>query len=177
MNEMADQAAKLEAQRKVKVDKPLERKIVLTLLKEEVKTNWQRRVNNDLGNHQVAEINNQVSTWKLHNINGIKHLIRLITGHHFLNSFQSHIRPNMISKYCTCGQTETLHHFLFTCQRFTRFRQKWLMKIYHVTGDLDVFQWATYKTVFGQREDLTDNENRKLQESTCEYILNTNRFC
>ena len=155
--------------------RPLERKIVLTILRQQVLTNWQRRVNLELCNHQIAEINNQVTSWKLYNMKGSKHMLRLITGHHFLNSFQSHI-SSKITKYCTCGQVESVYHFLFTCQKYTRYRQRWLLKIFNITGNPDVLQHTTYKTAFGQRSDLTDDENRKLQESTCEYISETQRF-
>ena len=141
-----------------------------------MKNNWQRRVDTELGNHQIAEINNRVSTWKLYNLHGIQHLYRLISGHHFLNSFQAHLRPNKLTKHCDCGQTESLHHFLFTCQRYIRFRQRWLTKIFHITGNPGALNYATYQTVFGQRKDLTDAENKRLQESTCEYILETQRF-
>ena len=155
--------------------RPLERKIVLTILREQVITNWQRRVDHDLCDHQIAEINKQVLSWKLYNTKGSKHLQRLITGHHFLNSFQSHI-SSKITKYCTCGQVETLYHFLFTCQKYTRYRLRWLSKIFNITGNPDVLHHTTFKTAFGQRNDLSDSENKKLQESTCEYIIETQRF-
>ena len=154
INEMADQAAKEEAKRKVDVQRPLERKIVLTVLREQVNSNWQRRVDIELGNHQIAEINKEVTTWKLFNIHGSRHLSRLISGHHSLNSFQSILRPNRITKSCDCGQTESVYHFLFTCQRYTRFRQKWFAKIFSVTGNPEELHHPTFKTVFGQRKDL-----------------------
>ena len=156
--------------------RPLEQKITSSILRQEVLNNWQRRVDNDLSNHQVMEMNGLVRTWKIYHHKGWKHLTRLITGHHFLNSFQSKINPNKISKSCNCGQIESLHHFLFTCQKYTRYRQKWFKQIYNITGNPTSLTCVSYKTAFGQREDLSADANSKLQASTCQYILETKRF-
>ena len=175
---MADQAAKEEAIQK-KSDarnRPLERKIVLINIKQEILGNWQRRVDIELGDHKVMEINNRVKSWKFFNIRGSIHLIRLITGHHFLNSFQSKIHPARISKYCSCGQVETIHHFFFSCQKYTRLRQKWTHTVVGITEDLEILNSMSLTTAFGQRDDLSEGKNRQLQESICVYIQETKRF-
>jgi ribonuclease HI len=175
INEMADQFAKEEAAKVNKTQIPLERKIVLTHLKQEVLVNWQRRVNLELSNHQIMEINNRVKDWKIFNTKESKHLTRMITGHHFLNTFQSKINSKT-SKYCSCGQTETIHHFLFSCQRYNRFRQRWTHRVVCITEDLEDLNHMSLTTAFGQREDLSEEKNRNLQESACMYINETNRF-
>jgi ribonuclease HI len=176
INEMADIIAKKEAAKQNNIQRPLERKIVLTNLKQQVLTNWQRRVDHELTNHQITEVNNTVKSWKIHNVNGSKHLVRLATGHHFLNSFQSKINSRTL-RNCSCGQAETMHHYLFLCQKYVRFRQKWQHRVAGITEDLDVLNDPmSLTTAFGQRIDLSDEKNRELQESTCKYILDTNRF-
>ena len=122
------------------------------------------------------EINSFVKSWKIHDLPGSKHLIRLITGHHFLNSFQSKLNPSGISRNCSCGQVETLNHYLFLCQKYMRFRQSWIHKIVGVTEDLEDLNYVSLTTAFGQREDLSDKQNRALQESICKYIQDTGRF-
>ena len=153
INEMADIIAKEEAAKQIRNLRPLERKIVLTSLKQEVLSNWQRRVDNELANHQITEVNSMVKSWKIYNINGSKHLTRLATGHHFLNSFQSKINLKT-PKNCSCGQIETMHHYFFLCQKYVRFRQKWHHRVAGITEDLDVLNQMTLATAFGQRTDL-----------------------
>ena len=70
INEIADQAARDEAKKQINDSRPLERKTVLINLKHQVLTNWQRRVDHELANHQVAEINNTVRSWNIYNIKG-----------------------------------------------------------------------------------------------------------
>ena len=175
INEMADMTAKEEADRRLHVKRPLERKIVLTHAKEQVLINWQRRVDHELSNHQVMEINEIVKSWKIHNFNSSKHLIRLVTGHHFLNSFQSKVN-NSISKNCSCGQVETMHHYLFLCQKYMRYRLKWHYEVVGITEDIEAYNRISLTTAFGQRSDLSDEKNRLLQESLCKYIQETKRF-
>ena len=175
MNEIADVIARQEATKQMKLHRPLERKITLTNLKQQVLLNWQRRVNLELADHQITEINVIVKTWKIYNTSGSKHLMRLVTGHHFLNSFQCKINPRTL-KNCSCGQTETLHHYLFLCQKYTRFRLKWQHRVVGITEDMGMLNKMSLSTVFGQRIDLSEEKNRQLQESTCGYILDTNRF-
>ena len=176
INEMADQAAKVEARKQINNHlKPLERKIVLMNLRHQVLTNWQRRVDHELINHQVVEINKVVNSWKIFNVKGSNHLTRLATGHHFLNSFQSKINPKT-SKYCSCGETETVHHYLFTCQKYLRFRLRWKHQVVGIVEDLEEFNSMSWTTAFGQRTDLSAEKNRQLQESICNYILETKRF-
>ena len=177
INEVADQTAKEEARTNKKVHRPLERKILLNNLKQEVLVNWQRRVEFELSNHRITEINNQVKSWKIINNRESKHLTRLITGHHYLNSFQSKLNPIKISNYCSCGRAvETMHHFLFTCQKYTRIRQKWIHKVVGITEELDTLRQMSLTTAFGQRDDMSEEKNRQLQESICSYIRDTNRF-
>ena len=176
LNEIADMVAKEEAAKQIKVQRPLERKVVLTYLRQQVLINWQRRVNIELSNHQVSEINPDVNMWKIHNLKGTNHLIRLITGHHYLNSFQSKLYPLKISKNCSCGQEETLHHFLFQCQKYMRLRQKWHYKVVGIIEDTEALNNMSLATPFGQREDISEEKNRLLQESICTYIMETKRF-
>ena len=176
LNEIADVVAKEEAAKRMKVQRPLERKVVLTHLKQQVLKNWQRRVDIELSNHQVSEINAAVNTWKMHNIKGINHLMRLITGHHFLNSFQSKLYPSRISKNCSCGQVETLHHFLFLCQKYMRIRLKWYYKVVGIIEEIEALNHMSLTTAFGQRDDLSEEKNKLLQESICTYIMETKRF-
>ena len=176
INELADETAKLEAAKKVNIQRPWERKIALTVLRQEVLKNWQTRVCMELSDHRITEVNSTVNSWSTFNWKGQKHMLRLLTGHHFLNSFQSKLNPTSISENCVCGQKETVHHFLFTCQRYIRYRQKWFYKIYDITGELDALNQVSNKTAFGQREDLTLSENSKLQEAICQYLLETKRF-
>ena len=175
INEMADMTARDEAEKRLQVKRPLERKIVLTHAKEQVLVNWQRRVDHELSNHQVMEINECVKTWKIYNFNSSKHMIRLVTGHHFLNSFQSKVN-NSITKNCSCGQVETMHHYLFLCQKYMRYRLKWQYEVVGITEDTEAFNHISLTTAFGQRGDLSDDKNRSLQESLCKYIQETKRF-
>ena len=176
LNEMADFVAREEAEKQVEVQRPLERKIVLTYLKQQVLGNWQRRVDLELSNHQIMEINNCVKSWKIHNIKGSIHMTRLLTGHHFLNSFQSKLNPSKISRQCSCGQVETLNHYLFLCQKYMRYRQRWKHKVVSITEDLEDWNHMSLTTAFGQREDLSEEKNKTLQESICKYITETKRF-
>ena len=175
INEMADMTAKEEASKRIKVKRPLERKIVLTHAKEQVQVNWQRRVDHELSNHQIMEINKYVGSWKIHNFNSSKHLIRLVTGHHFLNSFQSKLNHS-VSRKCSCGQVETMNHYLFLCQKYMRYRLKWQHKVVGITEDLMALNHISLTTAFGQRSDLSKEKNRLLQESLCNYIEETKRF-
>ena len=128
-----------------------------------------------MSNHQIIEINDKVKSWKIHNIKGSKHIIRLATGHHFLNSFQSKLNPKT-SKYCSCGQVETVHHYLYLCQKYMRFRRRWQHRVVGITEDLEAQNEISMATAFGQRSDLSDEKNRQLQESICDYIAETKRF-
>ena len=175
INEMADVTAKEEAKKLVKIQRPLERKIVLTKLKHEVLTNWQWRVDQELTTHQIIEINSRVRSWKIYNIKGSKHLIRLMTGHHFLNSIQSKLNYRT-SKNCSCGQVETVHHYLFLCQKYMRYRRRWQQRVVGITEDLEAQNAMSLATAFGQRVDLSDDKNLQLQESICDYIAETKRF-
>ena len=175
INEIADQAARDEAKKQINDSRPLERKTVLINLKHQVLTNWQRRVDHELANHQVAEINNTVRSWNIYNIKGSKHLTRLATGHHFLNSFQSKINPKT-SRFCSCGETETVHHYLFTCQKYIRYRLRWQHRVVGIVEDIEELDNMSWTTAFGQRTDVSAEKNRQLQESICDYILETERF-
>ena len=175
INEMADITAKEEASKQTNIQRPLERKVVLMNLKHQVLVNWQRRVDHELTNHQIIEINKMVNSWKIYKNKGSKHLMRLVTGHHFLNSFQSKLNPRT-SKNCSCGQIETVNHYLFLCQKYTRYRERWKYRVVGITEDLEAQNFMSLATAFGQREDLSDEKNRQLQESICDYIMETKRF-
>ena len=145
-------------------------------LRQQVKGNWQRRVDLELTDHQVTEIDKDVMSWRIYNFKGSNHITRLITGHHFLNSFQAKVNPTRISRNCLCGQVETLNHYLFLCQKYIRFRKKWQYKVVSITEDIGALSVMSLATAFGQRLDLTEEQNMKLQESICTYIVQTERF-
>ena len=115
-------------------------------------------------------------SWRIYNFKGSNHMTRLITGHHFLNSFQAKVNPTRISRNCSCGQVETLNHYLFLCQKYIRFRKKWQYKVVSITEDIGALSVMSLATAFGQRLDLTEEQNMKLQESICTYIVQTERF-
>ena len=94
INELADETAKLEAAKKLNIQRPWERKIALTVLRQEVLKNWQTRVCMELSDHRIKEVNSTVNSWSTFNLKGQKHMLRLLVGHHFLNSFQSKLKPN-----------------------------------------------------------------------------------
>ena len=57
-----------------------------------------------------------------------------------------------------------------------RFRLKWQYKVVSITDDIGALNNMSLATAFGQRVDLTEEKNKRLQESVCEYILKTERF-
>ena len=57
-----------------------------------------------------------------------------------------------------------------------RFRQKWQLKVVGITEDIEAQNYMSLTTAFGQREDLSDEKNKQLQESICTYIIDTARF-
>ena len=57
-----------------------------------------------------------------------------------------------------------------------RFRQKWHYKVVGITEDIEAQNHMSLATAFGQRDDLSEENNRLLQESVCTYIIETKRF-
>ena len=175
-NELADKRAKLAAEAANKIITPLDRRIVLILLKEQIIKNWQFRINSEIPQHDSYQTNPIVNSWQLPSIKGIKHVFRLISGHTQLNDFQSKFNPDITSPYCQCGQRETIYHYLLKCQLYMRHRHNWFNTVFKITGDISTFNNISLSTLYGQRKDLTIKSNTELLKSTINYIHKTKRF-
>ena len=52
----------------------------------------------------------------------------------------------------------------------------WNNPVVSITEDIGALSVMSLATAFGQRLDLTEEQNMKLQESICTYIVQTERF-
>ena len=181
INEEADELAKRAAQGSIKVNKVVirDRKVHIINLREKVKNNWQFRVDELLSNHRIFEINNKVMQWKQHK-NIMSHCMyirmkQLISGHHDLNSSKSLITGE--SNQCTCGQVESFDHYLFLCEKYSRFRFNWGMKVSMVLDkSRESVRSIELGRLLGQDMSLSSEKNEQLLLAMLEYMQSTKRF-
>ena len=180
-NELADLNAKRAAELSNETMQPQIRKLQSNMIKEKVlKINWNKRYNESIQNPTIHEFLHNVENWIIHNINHnmIPHYNRLISGHNRLNSHQ-HTMGLIESPDCeACNEPETVHHYIYHCERYTRFRHNLFNQICIIDPESNhtSLKDINMQTLIGQRYDLNKDKNQKLLKSFLDYIKETNRF-
>ena len=128
----------------------------MNLREKAVQNNWQFRIDQTLSDHRVSSINSWAGHWKLHkSLMGhpmFKVLRQLVTGHHNLKACSSKITGG--SPTCKCGQLETLEHFLYFCERYSRSRYEWTMNVSDILKTSSVpLRSVSWDILFGQQKD------------------------
>ena len=175
LNELADGKAKEEAKKAQFIANYSERNILNSVIKEKVLVKWQLRVNFQLSDHIIFTINNRVNEMNIVDMQGIHLLFQLISGHNKLNTQQQHWNPNVRSENCRCGHPETVNHFIFRCQRYTRQRYKWQSNVSKLTGNIQDLKYFPLSTLSGQ-SNLPQETNNKLLKCMIKFIVDTRRF-
>ena len=146
-----------------------------------VKHNWKLRIRNETLNNSLAEIMSQSSRWIVHNISHPMFPVynQIFSGHNRLNFHLSRIgvvdSPNCV----TCQEPETVVHFLYHCERYTRSRRQFLNTIRDILiGDYQprLFTDLDLATLAGQKKSLNCKTNQKLCQALLDFIKETNRF-
>ena len=177
LNELADQNAKQAAERCFLTKTP-ERSTLLIDIRESVKSkSWQFRYSNELSNHNVYNINDTVGNWNDFKIeHPLYHIInQFVTCYHSLNSHKSKITN--VSPLCECGEPETVNHFVFHCEKYSRYRRELLNMINYITGknyiklsDFDL------KTLYGQSQIIKKKQNKDILIHMLVFLEKTKRF-
>ena len=105
-----------------------------------------------------------------------KVLRQLVTGHHNLKACSSKITGG--SPTCKCGQLETLEHFLYFCERYSRSRYEWTMNVSDILKTSSVpLRSVSWDILFGQQKDEgKSGTNEKLCLALLNFLGNTKRF-
>ena len=80
-----------------------------------------------------------------------------------------HSKNIVDSPYCTCGDKEDTHHFLFVCHQFTDFRRDLINSV------SDICQPNLNVLLFGDIS-LTFDQNKQIFEAVQEFIIKSKRF-
>ena len=119
------------------------------------------------------------STFNVHNHHGVKLLTRLRVGlshlreHKFRHNFQDSLDP-----FCNCGRhIETTIHFFLHCSNYSNQIKTLFEKIINIKRSLlNQNDSIIVETLFFRSNNLNDEENAWIIESTIEYIITTERF-
>ena len=180
INEYADSVAKDAASRCTNVtSKTPDRKNLLIMINEKIIVNWQFRVNEMLSDHRVFGINPRAGDWKTHkSLMGhpmYKIMKQLISGHHDLSAYKSKITGG--SAVCKCGRIETLEHFLYFCERYSKSRFIWGMEVSNVLEMNSIpLKYVSWETLFGQKGDGNSEMGHKLCLALLNFLQGTKRF-
>ena len=128
-------------------------------------------------NKRIYVINKTAGSWMIHKV---KHPLmstinRLATGHHMLNASRSNITG--CSCLCLCGEPETFYHYIYHCERYSRYRIILLnkinniMQIHHIS-----LVYVPIELLFGQAKDKLAKNNISAVKAFLEYLQSTNRF-
>ena len=129
--------------------------------------------------HRVHAINPRAGQWKSHKaLMGhpmYKTMRQLISGHHGLNAYTSIITGG--SPKCKCGQPETLEHFLYFCERYSKSRFEWTKEVSNVLeGGSVPLRCVSWETLFGQRSVDKAGADEDLCLALLNFLKNTKRF-
>ena len=179
-NELADKNAKESAASTSGVLFQSDRKQFILQLRKKVLSNWNFRFNIFKQNKWIAEIINNVNEWNVHSIIHPLFLTfnQLLSSHNKLN--YSRYRMGMVlSPNCSkCGEPESVFHFVFHCERYTRIRRVLLNKIRTINKNEKArwFSEISFSTLCGQRNDVSLDINKKLLSAFLDFLKETGRF-
>ena len=84
-----------------------------------------------------------------------------------------------LSQNCSkCGEPESVFHFVYHCQRYTRFRRELLNKI-RIINKNEKARWFSeiaVSTLCGQRNDVSLEINKNLLSAFLDFLKETGRF-
>ena len=173
-NEDADRLAKAAARRENTVIYPCERTELKNKIKEMAFDNWQQRVNSVMVNETV--LGAIVNKWIVPRIKNVHWLWQLASGHNKLNKFTSHLNSSA-SPLCECLQVEDAHHFIYSCERYSRLRFDLLNKVNFIceagANTLHAIPWMT---LLGQDSTLSMKKNTEIMKAVIEFVCKTRRF-
>ncbi|CAG2258159.1 unnamed protein product [Mytilus edulis] len=176
-NELADQLAKKAAQEAEKIQSiPIfTKQDIQKGAKDSVMLKWQNRWDtSDKGRRYYAFQQNVKNTLPKDKPSTEIYRITtsLRTGYCNLNSYKSMICPALIDK-CSCGQIETVDHYLLDCENYEEAREKLRSALYFITSKLTLESEVLLAT--------TENDNYKhhiedIQHLLGVFIKDTGRF-
>ena len=73
------------------------------------------------------------------------------------------------SPYCTCGDIEDTHHFLFVCHQFTDLRRD-------LINPVSDFCQPSLNVLLCRDISLTFDQNKQIFEAVQEFIIKSKRF-
>ncbi|VDI56199.1 Hypothetical predicted protein [Mytilus galloprovincialis] len=176
-NELADQLAKKAAQEAEKIQSiPIfTKQDIQKGAKDSVMLKWQNRWDtSEKGRRYYAFQQNVKNTLPKDKPSTEIYRITtsLRTGYCNLNSYKSMICPALIDK-CSCGQIETVDHYLLDCENYEEAREKLRSALYFITSKLTLESEVLLAT--------TENDNYKhhiedIQDLLGVFIKDTGRF-
>ncbi|CAG2219219.1 RNASEH1 [Mytilus edulis] len=176
-NELADQLAKKAAQEAEKIQSiPIfTKQDIQKGAKDSVMLKWQNRWDtSEKGRRYYAFQQNVKNTIPKDKPSTEIYRITtsLRTGYCNLNSYKSMICPALIDK-CSCGQIETVDHYLLDCENYEEAREKLRSALYFITSKLTLESEVLLAT--------TENDNYKhhiedIQDLLGVFIKDTGRF-
>ncbi|XP_063442171.1 uncharacterized protein LOC134722480 [Mytilus trossulus] len=176
-NELADQLAKKAAQEAEKIQSipVFTKQDIQKGAKDSVMVKWQNRWDtSDKGRRYYAFQQNVKNT--LPKDKPSTEIFRITTslrtGYCNLNFYKSTICPALIDK-CSCGQVETVDHYLLDCENYEEAREKLRSALYFITAKLTLESEVLLAT--------TENDNYKhhledIQHLLGVFIKDTGRF-
>ncbi|VDI25046.1 Hypothetical predicted protein [Mytilus galloprovincialis] len=176
-NDIADSLAKKGAKEAEKIEEPSEvtRQDIKRAARESVLRKWQnqwessQRGRNYYNYHQnvCQKIPKDLpSKWSFSITTSLR------TGYCDLNDYKSKIIPSS-DKNCSCGEPETVEHYLLHCSNYEEARERMRTSIYFITGNIHM----DLDTLLGIDEEDINRDNRN--EILCHlenYLLESGRF-
>ncbi|XP_063446904.1 uncharacterized protein LOC134726431 [Mytilus trossulus] len=176
-NDIADSLAKKGAKEAEKIEEPSEvtRQDMKHAARESVSRKWQnqwessQRGRNYYNYHQKVcqKIQKDLpSKWSFSIITSLR------TGYCDLNDYKSKIIPSS-DKNCSCGEPETVEHYLLLCSNYEEARERMRTSIYFITGNIRM----DLDTILGIDEEDINRDNRN--EILCHleiFLTESGRF-
>ena len=98
-------------------------------------------------------------------------LIQLRTGYCRLNSYKHRTGQSTVEPICTCGDIETVSHYLLECPEYEHYREQMLKDISSVG-----LRNINLTTLLGRSDDEDRDTYKRKIEIVADYIRNSKRF-
>ena len=176
-NEIADKLAKEaaeEAENMPEVDTPLTSIDVKRAVRDSCKIKWQNRWEASQRGRHMFEFHPSVVARKMAfgSIPAQRIVTQLRTGYCYLNGYL-HAVGLKESPLCTCGEPESVKHFIEDCEQYEEIREKLRSRLFFGTGNSE-FSCKLFLEV--KVEDEFQECRQIINEIFEEYIFSTKRF-
>ncbi|VDI34893.1 Hypothetical predicted protein [Mytilus galloprovincialis] len=176
-NDIADSLAKKGAKEAEKIEEPSEvtRQDIKRAARESVLRKWQNQWESSQRGRNYYNYHQKVcqkipkdlpSKWSFSITSSLR------TGYCDLNDYKSKIIPSS-DKNCSCGEPETVEHYLLHCSNYEEARERMRTSIYFITGNIHM----DLDTLLGIDEEEINRDNRN--EILCHlenYLTESGRF-